>query len=137
MRYLSPEWIAAVQAELVETGALDEVASTHEVGITQVVTDSPHGTVVYHLQVGGGRAEFAEGPAEPEHVRFSQDWSTATAVATGNLSAQDAFINGHILLTGDQQKLMDSQPVFGALDQVFNKVRARTDYSDDAGDGDA
>lgn len=132
VRYLSPEWIAAVQTELAATGALADVAGTHDVGITQVVTDTPDGTVVYHLQVGGGHAEFGEGPADPEHVRFSQDWSTATGVATGNLSAQDAFINGHILLVGDQQKLMDSQPVFGALDQVFNTVRARTDYSADA-----
>ncbi len=30
-----------------------------------------------------------------------------------------------ILLTGDQQKLMDSAPVFSALDVVFSKVRAR------------
>lgn len=132
VRYLSPEWIDAVQTELAATAALDEVAADHEVGITQVVSDTPHGTVVYHLQVGAGAASFGAGPAAPEHVRFAQDWDTATAVATGNLSAQDAFINGRILLTGDQQKLMEAQPVFGALDQVFNTVRARTDYSGDA-----
>lgn len=132
VRYLSPEWIDAVQAELAATDALAEVVDGHDVGITQVVTDTPDGTVVYHLQVGDGQASFAAGPADPEHVRFSQDWSTATAVATGHLSAQEAFINGRILLVGDQQKLMDSQPVFGALDQVFNTVRARTDYSADA-----
>lgn len=132
VRYLSPEWIDAVQAELAATGALDAVAGEHEVGITQVVTETPNGTVVYHLQVGGGAASFGSGPADPEHVRFAQDWETATSVATGHLSAQDAFINGRILLTGDQQKLMDSQPVFGALDQVFNTVRARTDYTADA-----
>ena len=51
-------------------------------------------------------------------------------MATGHLNAQEAFINGRIRLAGDQQKLLDSQPVFGALDRVFNTVRARTDYSD-------
>lgn len=129
VRYLSPEWIDAVQAELVATDALAGVSGDTEIGVTQVVTDTPDGTVTYHLQVGAGTAAFAMGVADPEHVRFMQDWATATAVATGHLSAQEAFINGRIVLVGDQQKLLASQPVFGALDQVFNTVRARTDYS--------
>ena len=35
---------------------------------------------------------------------------------------------GRIRLFGDQQKLLDSQPVFGALDAVFATVRDRTRY---------
>jgi hypothetical protein len=50
------------------------------------------------------------------------------AVATGDLNAQAAFVNGHIRLYGDQQRLLDSQPVFGALDAVFHDVRQRTEY---------
>ena len=53
---------------------------------------------------------------------------TAVAVATGELPAQEAFITGRILLTGDQQALLGAQPVFGALDQVFSVVRDRTEY---------
>lgn len=129
IRYLSPEWITAMGTELAESGALDGIAAEHSIGVTQVVTDTPHGTVTYHLRVGDGAATFGEGPAEPEDVRFEQDWVTATSVATGHVSAQEAFINGRIRLHGDQQKLLESQPVFGALDQVFNVVRAKTDYS--------
>jgi putative sterol carrier protein len=61
-------------------------------------------------------------------VRFEQDWQTAVAVATGELNAQQAFITGRIRLYGDQQKLLASQPVFGALDRVFTTVRERTEY---------
>jgi hypothetical protein len=68
------------------------------------------------------------GGAFPEHVRMQQTWDTAVAVATGALDAQDAFIGGRILLTGDQQQLMASQPVFKALDAVFSVVRERTEY---------
>ena len=49
-------------------------------------------------------------------------------VRLGELNAQEAFIRGLIRLTGDQQKLIESQPVFGALDTVFNNVRGDTDY---------
>ena len=96
--------------------------------MTQVVSDGPEGEVVYHLQVASGHARFGTGAAEPEHVRMEQSWDTAVAVATGELNAQSAFVNGHIRLFGDQQLLIDAQPVFGALDTVFNDVRARTEY---------
>jgi hypothetical protein len=59
---------------------------------------------------------------------MEQTWRTAVDVATGALNAQEAFITGRILLYGDRQKLLDAQPVFGALDAVFSSVRERTRY---------
>ena len=93
-----------------------------------MVSDGPEGDVIYHLSVGDGDASFGAGPADPEDVKMEQDWDTAVAVATGELNAQEAFISGRIRLFGDQQKLLDSQPVFGALDAVFSSVRERTRY---------
>ena len=128
VRYLSLEWLDALTAEVAASTSLAELAATHRIGVTQVVTGGPEGDVTYHLQVGDDVAGVGAGPAYPEHVRMQQDWDTAVAVATGGLNAQEAFIGGKILLTGDQQKLMDSQPVFGALDAIFATVRARTEY---------
>ena len=128
VRYLSLEWIDALSAEVATSASLTELASSHEVGITQEVNGGPEGKVVYHLQVGDGRAVFGPGAADPEHVRFEQEWDTAVAVATEKLNAQQAFITGRIRLTGDQQKLLESTPVFQALDAVFSTVRERTDY---------
>ena len=128
IRYLSLEWLDALTAEVAASTELQELAQQHTIGVTQVVTEGPEGTVVYHLQVGDGAATFGAGLAFPEDVRMEQTWETATAVATGALNAQEAFIKGRILLTGSQQKLMDSQPVFGALDAVFRSVRERTSY---------
>jgi len=79
--------------------------------------------------VGAGRAMFGAGAADPEHVRMEQSWATAVAVATGELNAQEAFVNGHIRLFGDQQRLLAAQPIFGALDAVFADVRDRTEYA--------
>jgi putative sterol carrier protein len=84
--------------------------------------------VVYHLQVGGGAIAIAPGIADPEHVRMEQSWDTAVAVATGALNAQEAFIGGQIRLQGDQTRLLEAQPVFGALDAAFADVRPATEY---------
>lgn len=128
IRYLSLEWIDALSHEVTATGALDELVHQHTIGVTQVISDGPEGMVVYHLQVGDGAATFGTGPADPEDVRMEQDWETAVAVATDKLSAQEAFLRGRVRLTGNQQKLLEAQPVFGALNSAFLAVRERTEY---------
>jgi hypothetical protein len=129
LRYLSLDWIAALGEEVERSDALRDVAAGRRLAVTQVVTDGPEGDVSYHLDVDDGTVRFGPGPAEEEQLRFLQDWPTAVAVATGTLNAQEAFIAGRIKLIGDQQLLLDSVPVFAALDSVFSKVRERTDYA--------
>jgi putative sterol carrier protein len=128
VRYLSLDWIDAVAGAVAASDRLQRLAPAHEIGFTQVVTDGPEGDVTYHLQAGDGKVAFAAGPADPEHVRMEESWQTAVAVATGSLNAQEAFVNGQIRLRGDQQRLLDSQSLFGALDSVFTAVREETEY---------
>lgn len=128
MRYLSLDWIDAVAAGVAASEELAKLAVDHEIGMTQVVMDGPEGDVTYHLQVGDGKIRFAAGSADPEHVQMEQSWATAVAVATGALNAQEAFVSGRIRLRGDRQRLLVSQPVFGALDAVFSEVRRQTVY---------
>jgi len=101
---------------------------SHRIGVTQVVTNGPEGDVTYHLRVGDGEVAFGPGPADPEDMKMQQEWDTAVAVATGELNSNEAFIGGRILLFGDHQRLLDSHPVFGALDAVFASVSRRTSY---------
>lgn len=128
LRYLSLDWIDTVAGAVASSERVADVAGQHEIGFTQIVTGGPEGDVTYHLQVTGGTIAFAPGVAEPEHVRMEQTWETAVAVATGALNAQEAFVSGRIRLHGDQQRLLDAQPVFGALDSVFSTVREQTAY---------
>jgi putative sterol carrier protein len=128
IRYLSLDWINAMSTEAAASDQMRTVAESHRIGVTQVISNGPEGDVTYHLLVGDGDVTFAPGPAEPEDVKMEQDWDTAVAVATGQLNAQEAFIGGQIRLQGDQQLLLDSQPVFGALDAIFATVRDRTLY---------
>ena len=128
VRYLSLEWFDALSSEVAASSALADLSQRHRIGVTQVVTDGPEGDVTYHLQVGDGTASFGAGAADPEDVRMVQDWATAVGVAKGEQNAQEAFLGGRIRLTGDQQRLIESQPVFAALDAVFKTVRDRTEY---------
>lgn len=128
VRYLSLAWIDELTKQVAASEEMAELAGAHRLGVTQVVTDGPEGTVVYHLQVGDGRASFGPGAADPEDLRMQQSWETAVGVATGTLNAQEAFISGRIAINGDPQLVLASQPVFGALDGVFNSVRPRTEY---------
>jgi hypothetical protein len=128
VRYLSLGWIRELTDEVAKSDALAQLAEHHQIGVTQVVTAGPEGDVTYHLQVGPDGPSFGAGPADPEHVRMEQDWDTAVAVATGSVNAQEVFITGRIRLLGDQQALMDAQPVFAALDAIFSSVRKRTRY---------
>ena len=128
VRYLSLAWIDALSREVANSTELAALAGIHKIGVTQVVTDGPEGDVTYHLRLGDGSASFGAGPADSEDVCMEQSWATATAVATGGLNAQEAFIKGLIRLTGNQQKLIESQPVFAALDAVFTSVREQTEY---------
>lgn len=127
--YLSLAWIRELAGEVAASPTMADLAGRHRIGVTQVVTGAPDGDVTYHLQVGDGVATFGAGPADPEDVRMEQDHTTAVAVATGELNAQEAFITGRILLFGDREALMGAQEVFAALDTVFSVVRRRTRYS--------
>lgn len=127
-RYLSLAWLDDLGTEVHASDAVREAAAGRTIGVTQMVTDGPEGDVTYHLQVRDGEVTFGPGPAEPEDVRLVQSWETATAVATGTLNAQEAFLRGRIRLTGDPTRLMEATGIFAALDGVFATVRERTEY---------
>ena len=126
---MSADWVQAVSDAVAANTELQQFASIHSVGLTQVVTGTPHGDVVYHLQVGNGVAALTSGESSPEDVRFTEPYDTAVAVATGVLNAQEAFINGHIKFVGDHQKLIDAGDVFATLNPIFDKIRETTDYN--------
>lgn len=128
VRYLSLDWIDAVRAAVASTHSIRELAETHDIGVTQVVTGGPEGDVTYHLQVGEGSVHFGAGEAPREDVRLSQSWDTAVGVATSTLPAQEALVRGLVKITGDPTRLIDAAPVFAALDHAFENVRTSTIY---------
>ena len=129
VRYLSLEWIDELSRAVAASAAMASAASDHEIGAHPGRVRRPRGR--RHLPPPGRRRP---GPLRRRRGRAGARadgavWDTAVAVATGELNAQEAFVNGHIRLYGDQQRLLDAQPVFGALDAVFTDVRERTEYA--------
>ncbi|HEX4982565.1 MAG TPA: hypothetical protein VFV63_12735, partial [Ilumatobacteraceae bacterium] len=66
VRYLSLQWITELSREVAESEQLATLAADHSIGLTQVVTDGPEGTITYHLEVRDGDARFGAGPAARE-----------------------------------------------------------------------
>lgn len=129
MRYLSLDWIDEIARRVAADSELQRLGSSHSIGITQVILESPDGTVIYHLQAGNGAVSFGAGPADPEDVRLEQEWFTAVDVATGEMTAEDAFITGCIRLSGNAPLLLECQAVFAGLDPIFSAVADQTDYT--------
>jgi hypothetical protein len=112
-----------------QNATLADLAKDHSIAVTQVVTDGPEGDVTYHFVVRDGEPAFGAGAAHDEDVRMVQTWSVAVSVATGEVNAQDMFINGSIRIHGDVQKLIGAEALFAALDTVFESVRPQTTYA--------
>jgi putative sterol carrier protein len=127
VRYLSDEWISAVADEIAGDAALADAARSHSVAVTQVVNATPFGDVAYHLVCRDAKVTFGKG-AVPSDVTFTQHYETAVDVALARVNAADAFISGKVRFAGDHEKVIAAQPFFAALDAVFARVRARTQF---------
>lgn len=133
MRYLSPEWMAAARHALADDDGLREATSELALTIEQVVTGvpdggTPRGTVRWHITIDHGRVALAEGPADAADLRFSADHPTAAQIASGELAAQRAFVEGRLRVGGDLSLLIRHQRVFATIDDTLAKVRAETTF---------
>lgn len=131
MKYLSAEWLAAAGHALAADPALAGALADVDLTFEQHVTDGPDGAVAWHLTVAGGRVTLTPGPAPaaaPATVRFTTDYATAAAVATGELAAQRAFVEGRLRVGGDLSLLIAHQRGLAAVGDALAPVRAETTY---------
>lgn len=129
VRFLSPEWVDALDRAVSDAAPLP--ASGHSPSALTLEIEHDVEGRRYHLAIRDGHVRFRSGPAAHATVRFCADRATAAAIARGALSAQQAFMGGHLRVGGDVAALARAQSVFAALDDVFAAVRADTDFGDD------
>jgi putative sterol carrier protein len=125
VRFLSPEWIAALDAAAREAAVPPAVSLT----IQQIVTDDGGGGEVrYHLVFDDGRCRVVPGDAEAPDVTLVQTRDVAAALSRGELNAQQALEAGRLKLRGDLGHLAKQGKALGAMEDVFAAVRAETAY---------
>jgi putative sterol carrier protein len=124
VRFLSPEWIAALDAAAREATVPAGVRLT----IQQIVTEDGGGDVRYHLVLDEGRLEVRPGEARAADVTLVQTREVAAALSRGELNAQQALEAGRLKLRGDIGDLAREGKALSAMEDVFAAVRADTTY---------
>lgn len=125
--YLSPEWIDELHVALSTDEAVRRATADVALTVQQVVT-GPGGDVSWHIVVDHGAVAVRPGMAERADVTFRQDRETATAVASGEMNAQAAFMVGKLRVSGEVAKLIEHQATFSGIDEATDPVRATTTY---------
>ena len=123
VRFLSPEWVEALDAAAREAVAPQGVCLT----IQQIVTGDG-GEVSYHLVLEEGRLRVHPGEAERADVTLVQTRDVAAALSRGELNAQQALEGGRLKLRGDIGHLARQGKALTAMDDAFASLRAETTY---------
>jgi len=124
IRFLSPEWIAALDAAARDASVPAGVRLT----IQQIVTEGSGGDVRYHLVLDDGRLQVLPGEAAGADVTLVQTREVAAALSRGELNAQQALEAGRLKLRGDIGHLARQGKALSAMEDVFAAVRADTSY---------
>jgi hypothetical protein len=150
-RYLSPEWVQALNAalegldltEAVAAAAAGSVtASAGTFAVAQVVTDppgdvgAPDGPVRTVLLVEDGRVTLTADPeaAQAANVTMVLDYADALAIARGELDPADALANGRVRVRGELAVLVAGQAVLAAAAARLGTTLVDLTDSDDAVD---
>lgn len=121
LEYLSQEWMREADAALRASGLCTPDGGRFTV--EQRVDE-----VVFHMTFDGEGARVHSGPAADPAVVMCQERSAAAAIARGELSAEEAVLNGHTVIEGDPLALVAHHRILAKASDVFAGVRARTDW---------
>ena len=124
VRFLSPEWLAALDAAAREATVPAGVRLT----VQQIVTGGGGDDVRYHLVLDHGRLRVHAGEAAAADVTLVQTREVAAALSRGEINAQQALEAGRLKLRGDIGRLAREGKALTAVEDVFAAVRATTSY---------
>lgn len=128
--YLSDEWLLAMDDAVKDHAGLRAATTDTSLVIQNIITDTPVGTVTYHLWLDHGLSRVAAGEKPGADVTFTTDHATAQAIYRGEESAQTAFMAGRLRIGGDTRVLIANQGVLAELDDLFAAVRTDTAAAD-------
>ena len=129
LRFLSPEWLAALGAATAGSERLRQAAQGVDLTLRQVVLGGPEGDVAYTVRLAHGTATV--NPADGEDgadLEMVQDYDTAAAISRGELTPASAFAAGRLKVGGSVGLLVRHNEVATGLGDLFASLRAETSY---------
>lgn len=130
VRFLSPEWIEALGRSARQANLSLDEGTEASIVVEQTVSDPAGASVTYQLAIDGGSATVVAGRVLEPSVTLRTDRFTAEAIARGELSAQEAFVQGRVRVGGDVRALVRHAEALVQLDECFAAVRHDTVYAD-------
>jgi hypothetical protein len=127
-RYLSDEWLAALDEAAQQSSALRTATAGVHLVVQHIVSATPDGDVAFYVVIDDGAVRFRPGVADEPTVTFRQDHATAVAVAKGQLSAQAAFLNGTMAVRGDLTRLATHGHLLTGIDGALDSIHAATEF---------
>lgn len=128
MRYLSAEWLGAMDEAASASDALRRRSAGLRLVVQQTVTDEVEGDITYHLVLDDGEVALRPGPTAEPTLELMTDRATATSIARGERSVQSALVSGDLVVRGEVVALVDHQALFTCLDGVFAGVTSRIEW---------
>ncbi|MDR9451706.1 MAG: SCP2 sterol-binding domain-containing protein, partial [Acidimicrobiia bacterium] len=110
VKFLTEEWTAEVTAAL---QAHEQFKAAADMSLQFVVTDAPGGEVKFYMDASGDDPVQALGELENADVTISSTYETTSAIFSGELNTQMAFMTGKIKVNGNLAKLMTQQSALG------------------------
>ena len=96
--------------------------------IQQVILGEGGPDVVYAIRIADGTASVTAGAVGDADVTFTQDRTTAEAIARGTLSAQAAFLAGRLRVAGDLRGALQRAGELVDIGDVFAPARTNTTW---------
>lgn len=115
--FLSPEWIAALDARARATTELADAAETPVVVEQRVVSDA--GEVAYHLVLGPGPARIRPGRAPDPDLTMVITEDAAGRIHAGRANAQSCLADGTLRLRGNPDVLTRRASVLGRVGDLL------------------
>ncbi|GAC1306929.1 MAG: hypothetical protein NVSMB16_02990 [Acidimicrobiales bacterium] len=119
--FLSPEWMALVEAEA------GPIAPGVALRLAQTVTGTPTGDVTYLVEISDGRLRIRAGREESD-AGLTLPYTAAVSLAVGEETVHDAVLRGDLKVSGNVDRLQAATSSLVALRDAMGRVRDRTSF---------
>lgn len=110
VKFLTEDWATEVTSTL---QAHEQFKASADMSVQFVVSDAPEGEVKFYMDASGDDPVQAMGELDNADVTITSNYETTSAIFSGELNTQMAFMTGKIKVNGNLAKLMTQQAALG------------------------